>query len=222
MKPLENHIIKILLILIISLASASCEVMLYPLARAFGNPSESEFKVFRKNFIDLQENISTSKIAVFPPGIVNDQKQEWQPDVAKQMAEIMQQRTAIDAYDISEMPDLEFTPVGRSQSRFQWKRVEAYSAWVAEAQPVPAGDFIMFTDFICSPDSNCQYVGGVNVYVSDAQGNISIASVINSKHGIYHRVQPDSFRDCAVMAVERLNRVLSMDVMDFYPPYGIG
>ena len=219
---MEKHVAKVCLILIVCLVSASCEVMMYPLARAFGSPKESELKVFRENFVHLQENISTSKMAVFPPSIVNDQEQEWKPDVAIQMAEIMQHRAAIDAYDISVKPEVGFIPVGRNQSRFRWERAKAYSAWVVQAQPVPPGDFIMFTDFICPPGSSCENVGGVNVYVIDAQGHVSIATVINSKHGIYHKIRPDSLRDCAVMAVERLKNVLLLDVMDFYPPYGVG
>ena len=218
----KKNIVTTSLLIIICLVPVSCKLALYPLARMFGGPKESELRVIRQNFIRLQENISTSKMAVFPPCIINYQKHEWKPGVAKQLVKIMEMKKEIDAYEVSIKPEVEFIPVGRNQLRFMWDRARAYSSWVIKAQPVQPGEFIMFTDFICSPDSNCHYVGGVQIYITDSQGNISYTSLINSKHGIYNKIKPHSLKDCCVMAIKRFLEGLSLDVMVLYPPYGVG
>ena len=220
MKAIKNNIVITFVLFIICLMTVSCKPLLYPLARAFGGLKESELKVIRKNFIRLQEKISTSRMAVFPPCIINFQKHEWKPGIAKQLVEIMEMK--IDAYEFSIKPEVEFIPLRKNQMRFMWDRARAYSAWVIKAQPVPAGDFIMFTDFICPPGSNCNLVGGVHIYITDFQGNISFTSLINSKHDIYDKIKPDSLKDCCIMAVKRFLDGLSMDVMVIYPPYGVG
>jgi len=222
MKELTKPIVKTSLLLIICLVSVSCKPLLYPLARLFGGPKESELKVMRENFIRLQKEISTSKMAVFPPCIINFHKHEWKPDVPKQLVQFMETEMKIEAYEISIEPEVDFIPLGRNQSRFRWDRARAYSAWVKKTQPVPAGDFIMFNDFICPPNSDCNSVLGVNIYVADFQGNISYTSVINSKHEIYKFIKPNSLKDCCIMVIKRFLEGLSMDVMDLYPPYGVG
>ena len=196
--------------------------MLYPLAIAYGGPKESELKLIRENFVGLQQEITTARLAVFPPAIVNNEHQAWPTGSAKELADVLAAKLTTDIYPVSTAPGVAFMPVGRNQMKFMWNRARTYSSWVAETKPAPQADYLMFADYICAPGSNCYHVGGLNLYVADSEGNIAYTTVINSKHGIYQRVKPHSIRDCSLMAVERFTSGIKMDVKELYPPYGVG
>jgi hypothetical protein len=98
-------------------------------------------------------------------------------------------------------------------------RAWMYAAWVSDTHPVPEGEYAMFTDFICPPDSNCRYVAGVHVYIMDSTGNICIAILSNSHDEIFQKIQPNSFEDCCTMAVKMFLGSFKSDVMKEFPPY---
>jgi hypothetical protein len=138
------------------------------------------------------------------------------------MIDLFQDEQGIEVYAVKTHPDVAFMPVGRNQMRFMWERARAYAAWVRNAHPPLEGEYVMFTDFICPPNSNCRYVVGVHVYITDSTGNICYTTLINSKHEIYQKIQPDSLEDCCAMAVERFFVGLKQDAIELYPPYGVG
>jgi len=55
-------------VVIAAFALSSCREALYPVARAFGSPPESELAVCREAFRQLQMHIETSRVQVEPVG----------------------------------------------------------------------------------------------------------------------------------------------------------
>lgn len=211
------------MIMLMCLFLASCkQACLYPLARAFGGPKESELKVIRESFSRMQRDLPSSKLVVYPSCMINFEKHEWKPETPERMIALFRDEPGIETYAVKIHPDLAFQPVGRNQMRYMWDRARAYAAWVRDAHPVPEGEYAVFTDFICPPDSNCIRVGGVHVYITDSTGNLCYTTLINSKHEIYQKIQPDSLDDCCNMAVKRLLVSLKKDAMEVYPLYGVG
>jgi hypothetical protein len=209
--------------LLICFSLASCTPMcLYPLARAFGGPKESELKVIRESFSRMQRDLPSSKLAVYPSCLTSFEKHEWKPETPELMIDLFRDEHRIETHAVKTHPDVAFMPAGRNQMRFMWDRARAYAAWIRDAHPVPEGEYAMFTDFICPSDSNCRYVGGVHVYITDSMGNICYTTLINSKHEIYQKTQPDSLHDCCAMAVERFFVGLKKDAIELFPPYGVG
>ena len=212
--------------LLMCLVAASCtsffQLLLYPLAWAGGGPKESELKVFRENFSRMQRDLPSSKLVVYPSCLINFERHEWKPETPELMIDLFRDEHGIKAYAVKTHPDVAFVPLYRNQMRYMWDRVRAYAAWVRDAHPVPEGEYAMFTDFICPPDSNCSRVGGVHVYITDSRGHICITTLINSKHEIYQRTQPDSLDDCCNMAVKRFLVNFKKDAMEEFPLYGVG
>jgi hypothetical protein len=207
----------------ICLVLASCtQVCLYPLSLAFGGPKESELKVMRENFSRMQRDLPSSKLAIYPSCLINFVKHEWKPESPELMIDLFRDEHGIETYAVKTHPDVAFLPVGRNQYRFMWDRARTYAAWVRDVHPVPEGEYAMFTDFICPPDSNCRYVGGAHVYITDSMGNICIASLSNSHSEIYQKTQPNSLDDCCTMAVKIFLGCFKADVMEEFPPYGVG
>jgi hypothetical protein len=204
------------------ITSCTPQVLLYPLARAFGGPKESDLKVLRENFSRMQQDLPTSKLAVYPSCLTNDVNHEWKPETPELMMNLFQGEHGIDMYAVKTHPNVAFLPLGRNMYRFMWDRARAYAAWVRDTHPVPEGEYAMFTDFICPSDSNCSRVGGVHAYIIDSTGHICCTSLANSHHGIFHEIQADSLSDCCTMAVKIFLWNLKRDVMQKYPPYGVG
>jgi len=199
-----------------------CQICLYPLALAGGSPKEFELKVIRENFSRMQRDFPSSKLAVYPSCLINSEAHEWKPETPELMIDLFRDEHGIKTYAVKTHPDVAFLPVYRNQMRYMWDRARTYATWVRDAHPVPEGEYAMFTDFICPPDSNCSRVGGVHVYITDSTGNICYTTLINSKHEIYQKTQPDSLHDCCTMAVERFLIGLKQDAIKLFPRYGVG
>lgn len=219
----KRTVLIFILTLLICLVLASCApLILYPLSRAFGGLKESELKVIRESFSRMQRDLLSSQLAIYPSCLTSFEKHEWKPETPEMIIDLFRDEHGIETYAVKTHPDVAFLPVGRNQIRFMWDRARAYAAWVRDTHPVPEGEYAMFTDFICPPDSNCRYVGGVQVYITDSTGHICYTTLINSKHEIYQKTQPDSLDDCCAMVVKRFLLGFKHDVMQEFPPYGIG
>ena len=88
MKALKKSHLKYLSLVFTCLISFSCtKICLYPLARAFGGPKESELKVIRKSFIRMKHDLSNSRLAIYPACMINFESHEWTSGSAEQIVE---------------------------------------------------------------------------------------------------------------------------------------
>ena len=87
----------LILTLLMCLFITSCTpLVLYPLARAFGGPKESELKVIRENFSRMQQDLPSSRLAVFPSCLVNFETNEWKPESPELMIDVFQDEHGIE------------------------------------------------------------------------------------------------------------------------------
>jgi hypothetical protein len=170
----------------------------------------------------MQRELLSSRLAVYPSCLINFEEHEWKPETPELIIDLFRDGHGVEAYALKTHPDVAFLPIGRNQMRYMWKRARTYAAWVKNVHPIPEGEYAIFTDFICPPNTNCRNVGGVHVYIMDSMGHICYTTLINSHHEIYRKTQPDSLDDCCTMAVNRFLVSLEQDASEVYPPYGVG
>ena len=192
---------------------AGGEIFLYPLARAFGSPSEAELARCRQAFRQFQSNIGTSRVAVAPVFFVDGSRHEWRPDLAEAVIREAGVLTAARFEVLASAPVVAPTELGHNQLRYLWKRATVYSDWVKAAHP--AGDFVWVVE-IWGHDGK---VGAIHAYVFDTSGQIAYCRLFNShQFGPNLPIGDEPIR----LLVRRLFEDLKKDPEKIFPPYGVG
>ena len=197
---------------------AGCEILLYPLARAFGSPSESELVLCRAAFARLQATFPTARRQVAPvwrPIMCDAAVLEpcWRPDLAARLA------TAIGGPDgrvsvLSVAPAVAPMPLPHNQLRYLWQRARAYAAWV-QAAPPPSADYILCVELLGQDD----FTYAVQVCLLDARGQIAYCRLYNSHQ--FGR-PPIDCEEAVALIVRRLRADLAREPGQIFHPYGIG
>jgi hypothetical protein len=193
---------------------AGNEIFLYPLARAFGSPSESELAKCRQAFSRLQSGLGTSRVAVTPVLFVDGGRREWRPDLAEAIIREAGTHTTAKLAVAAPAPVVAPAALGRNQLRYTWERAAAYAEWVKAAHP--AADYIWFVE-IWGHDGK---VGAIQVYVLDARGQVAYCRLFNS-----HQFGPNlplPGDEPVRLLVRRLFEDLQKDPNKIFPPYGVG
>ena len=194
--------------------TAGNEIFLYPLARAFGSPSEAELVKCRQAFRQFQSNLTTGRVAVMPVFFVDGGRREWRPDLAQAIIREAGARTAAKLEVAPSAPVVAPAVLGHNQLRYLWARAAVYADWVKAAHP--AGDYIWFVE-IWGHDGN---VGAIQVYVLDARGQVAYCRLFNS-----HQFGPSLSLQGAEpirLLVRHLFEDLPQDPDKIFPPYGVG
>jgi len=198
----------------LSSLKAGTEILLYPLARAFGSPSESELVKCRQAFRHLQSGLATSRVTLLPVFLVEDGRQEWRPDLAEAIIREAGTRTTAKFEVVTAAPPVAPAQIGHNQLRYLWARAEVYSAWV-KSTPV-AGDYTWVAEIW----GHGNKVGAIQVYLLDAHGQVAYCRLYNS-----HQFGPDLplQGDAAIkLFVRQLFENLRKDPEMIFPPYGVG
>jgi hypothetical protein len=199
------------LLLLLSLGLVGCKPLLYPVARAFGSPSEGELARCRRAFERLKARESASRVVVYPVSDPRGRGLEGATEAAARTVEILGSTGCRSAAEVPPVPPL---PLGSNQMRYVWNRAHAYEAWVRQARP--AGDFFLFLEVMQAPSGE---VMGCHIYVVDASGQIAYTRLMNSHHFGNTLSGPTA-------ACERLSRQLLLDLKkpanQVFPPYGVG
>jgi hypothetical protein len=200
---------------------AGTEILLYPLARAFGGPRESELVKCREGFRHFQADFANRAITVFPVLSRPDyspanQSSAWSPDMAAALAAAIHRAARPGADPILRLqataPAVPATKFGHNQMRYLWSRGAAYARHIQSGRP--AGNYFLFTEIYAFGE----YVSGIQVYVIDESGQIVYCRLFNSHHfgdhlpinGAYRQIARHLFQDLAKQAEE------------VFPPYGVG
>ena len=190
--------------------------MMYPLARAFGGPKESELKKIRPAFAALETQIRTSAVVVYRPLVVRAGQPSWDDGAGTLLVDALHRDLAPRAALASDAPDVPFEPMGHNQMRYLWKRAPGYASWVGSRHP--AGDYFVFTELLT--DEKGEEVLGAQCYIVDARGQIAHARLWNS-----HWYDPATLRGLGPFLdwmVRALSEDLTEDPVTQYPPYGVG
>lgn len=201
--------------LLVAAPDTGCNLLLYPLARAFGGPSEAELRACRPAFERLKSTFPTARVVVFPALVAKDAGIPL-PGTAERLAEGLRKAGAAQCVAAQAVPAPEPLDLGHNQMRYTWKRARAYAAWVKQAQP--DGDFLVFSDFLRMKDG---LIHGMMLYVVDRSGQVAFVSLWNTHHFEGGHPPKDAQAACNVM-LERFQRALTWEAKRMFPPYGVG
>lgn len=195
---------------------SGCRPMLYPLARAFGGPKESQLETIRPAFAVLEARARSGRVLVYPPLVIAAGEPRRDERAGALLVEALQKEIAPHAALASAAPDVPFEPMGKNQMRYLWKRANAYASWVGSRHP--DADYLVFTELLT--DASGERVLGAQCYFVDASGQIAHAQLRNSHH--YDPAALSNLGAFLDWMVRDLRKALARDPLDEYPPYGVG
>ena len=152
-----------------------CKLMVYPCARAFGSPSESELKQCRAAFERLKAGRFTAQAVVYPAADPVGMRQDAYSGTAEVMAEQLLAKGWTNCLIATVAPQVKPLPLGHNQLRYAWNRAHAYSQWVRTARPV--GDIHLFVEAMSPSEGK---IIGIQCYVVDASGQVAYYRLLNS------------------------------------------
>jgi len=203
-------VIAVLLLLV-----QGCQLMMYPCARAFGSPSESELKQCRAAFEHLKEGRTTARTVVYP--VVNPRQEQPMAlaGTAAYVAEQLQAKGWTNCTIATNPPAVAGTPLGHNQLRYMWDRAHGYSQWVRDSQP--AGDFHLFIEILSARSGE---IIGIHCYVVDATGQIAYVRLSNSHH--FGDQPPQDSEAACQFILKFLLHSLESPAEIVFPKYGVG
>ncbi|HVZ64061.1 MAG TPA: hypothetical protein VG936_05685 [Lacunisphaera sp.] len=194
---------------------AGCEILLYPLARAFGAPPESELVRCRQAFQQLQAHLRESRVPVQPVFCVGGGRAVWRRMTAVALAREASDQTRADlVVPRNGAPAVPPTEFGHNQLRYLWTRAAVYTDWV-KANP-PAADYVWIAEIF----GHGGKVGAIQVYILDAGGQVAYCRLFNSHHfGSNLPLESDA---AVQLIVRSFFEDLKKSAEQIFPPYGIG
>jgi hypothetical protein len=205
----------LLLTLLVLPVIQGCKPMLYPVARAFGGPSEGELQLRRAAFERLKAARSTARVLVHPAFRPAAANREAYPATAHLAAELLQGYGWTHCQAVRTPPPLPATPLMRNQLRYVQTRARAYSDWAKTSRP--DADFLVILEVLVRPEGG---IVGIHCYVLEATGQVAYARQFNSHHFGAQSI------DLPANAVGFALRALSLDIQrpadQVHPPYGVG
>jgi hypothetical protein len=218
MNLLRNHprILLVLLIMSVQLITG-CKPMLYPVARMFGVPAESELAVYRVTFQRLKGALPQDHLVVHTPCVFRHDGGKWDKELTPCMAEALTAQGFHAVPFEGADPKIGGDPPGANQLRFTWRRAREYAKWTAENRP--AGAWHLYTDLVVDGGGT---IDGMEFFIVDGQGNLALVRLLNSHHPSFQGIQRGSLASgCSVLA-RTLQITLTFPPERLFPPYGIG
>ena len=201
-------------VVIAAFALSSCREALYPVARAFGSPPESELAVCREAFRQLQMHIETSRVQVEPVLFAVDHDRQWRTDVAQAIVVEAGAHTKA-KLEVAAAPDVGFpAEMYHNQLHYLWDRSTEYARWIKAAHP--GADYVLCTEVFGHEGK----VAAIQVYLFDAKGQIAYCRVFNSHH--FGGNLPLEGEGHVRLMVKVLFDDLRKDANVIFPPYGVG
>ena len=189
--------------------------MLYPLARAFGSPTESELRKCRVAFDDLKARWATARVVVYAAGDPTGAREGGFAGTADLLAGRLREAGWAACSVAPAAAPVEPTPLEGNQLRYAWKRARAYAKWVQGARP--GGDFLIFTEVLTSSAGG---VVGIHMFVVEGDGEVAYQRLLNSHHFATSQ-PPDPAAACGLI-LQVFLRDLGKSADEVFPPYGVG
>ncbi len=200
------------LLLALLLPGLGCKPMLYPLARAFGGPSESELKLRRAAFERLKARQGTARLRVSP--VLDPRRDGSLEGSAAPLVDALKAAGWAGASALPAAPSVAPLPMGRNQLRYLQARARSYAAWAREASL--DGDYLLVVEVLAGRDG----VGGVHCYLVESGGQVAYLHLQNSHHFGIDR--PADAMSAARRALGVLARDLQRRPEQLYPRWGVG
>ncbi len=205
----------LLLVLLFLPGGTGCKPMLYPVARAFGGPSETELKRCRAAFDRLKAQKDTAHIVVYSALDPRGPQEAWDPGTADRLAALMQEKGMAHAVPAPAPKGVEPTPLGGNQLRYAWNRARLYGGWIRRSHP--DGDFSLFVEMFHQPTGD---IVGLQLYVLDRSGEVAYRTLMNSHH--FQRPSVPGPQEAITLLHGIFQWGLSRQAEEIFPPYGVG
>ena len=191
------------------------QMLLYPLARLFGVPPESEMALCRAALGRLEARFDASTVLVEPVMFAPGHERRWQGDWARTLAQGAGVRSKARLTVAAAPPGVAFPArMYHNQLRYLWDRARDYGGSVREA---PAGfDYVWFVEIFSGPDGN---VGAIQTYIFERGGQLAFARLFNSAH--FGRLSLQGGQ-ALQFVVKSVFDSLSLPPERVFPPYGVG
>lgn len=196
-------------------AGTGCKPMLYPLARAFGGASESEFKLRRAAFDRFKAVHATARVGVYPGVDPITPDHPIFPRTIGIGADWLRQEGWQGCITHREPPAVASTPMPRNQMRYVENRANAYAAWVKANKP--AEDYVVIVEVLGRPSGP---FAGMHCYVVEASGQVVYWRLMNSHH--FKNRAPQNPPEAVRLMLRKLVEDLGKPADQVWPPYGVG
>ena len=193
---------------------AGTEILLYPFARAFGSPPESELANCRRAFQKLQANFGTSRVLVLPVLFVDGGRRDWRKDLAEAIVREAETHTSAKLEVADAAPGVAPAHFRRNQLRYLWERGAEYAQWIKEARP--ADQYVLCAEIWGHHDK----VAAIQVYILDSSSQIAYCRLFNSHH--FGDNLPMDGNEAVQLIVKRFFENLLLEPTKIFPPYGVG
>lgn len=204
----------LLLFLLLLPFQQGCKPMLYPVALAFGSPTEGELAKRRVAFDHLKASCASARVLAYPLIDPSGQAPAL-PDTATFMAELLRARGWEHSMAASVAPGVAPTPLLRNQLRFVQTRAEAYAAWAKTLRA--DADFLVVVEALPGRDGS---IRGVHCFVLEASGQVAYMRFLNSHS--FGPEAPQAIKAACRLAVRTLLKDLQRPTIEVHPPYGVG
>ena len=198
-------------------SSGSAEqILLYPLARLFGEPPESELALCRSALGRLEARLAPSRVLGEPVMFAPGHERQWRSDWAQTLALKAGARSHGQFTVAAAPPEVAFpAKMYHNQLGYLWDRARDYKRSLRE---VPPGiDYLCFVEIFTGPDGN---VAAIQVYLFERGGQLAFARLFNSAHfGPRLSLSGDA---ALLFVVNSLFDTLVLPPERVFPPYGIG
>lgn len=155
-------------------------ILLYPFARMFGSPSESELAKCRQAFQQWQARGSSCQVCVEPVLWVTPHRagpaHSYRVDQANALLSRLEKLDRVKLVLALDPPKVAPDQLGRNQLRYTWKRAATYAEYTARLHP--AESYVLFTE-VWGAGAN---VAAIQIYLVDASGQIVYCRLFNSHH----------------------------------------
>jgi hypothetical protein len=192
-----------------------CKAMLYPAARAFGSPAESELKECRAACERLKAGRSTIRIVVFPACNPVLADPTVGPGSAPRILAELQAGGFANAALATSEPSLAIMSYGGNQMRYSWNRAHAYGKWIRKVHP--EGEFFFFAEVVASPKGR---INGIHAYVLDARGTVAYHRLMNSHH--FGKDNPAGQAQALEILLKVFVQDLKRPTLELFPRWGVG
>lgn len=164
------------------------------MAAKAGVPPEAEVAAMQPRLAALRAAGPQTAIKVQPARV----GAEWSADGAARLAALINEK-GLGHATVAEKPIAFEAPASSNEQQTLWAGARSIQAAVKAAGP--SSSYLLFTDFLMSPDGK---VGAVHTYLVAPDGGLALVDFQNSHHDDFARIAPDSVSRCCDLAATRL------------------
>jgi hypothetical protein len=143
--------------------------------------------------------VGDTSITVFPAFVREGAEHRYDAGAAKRIADFMtQEKLATATVSDAEVPIT--SKWGMNQARMFRDSAADFSTYIGE-HPIQTA-YALLPEYLIGGRGK---VGGVHIYLLDAEGTVAYAALFNSHHKLFNDVNPQNTDDCTTIVINNLS-----------------